>query len=187
MQIRRLRNVHGQLGILGQIINAPVSVNTMAYRLKCNVDDDYCVNVCIKRRKIHRTSELMEKYLRIAPTEANVPRSLLFDEHLRSSPSQQFTWVILETSGKKLVTPFMRATSELRLVDRHGVTPQPLLYMAIKIIRLRVRDSLTVAFKHVGKKANNIRQQIGSEEYINGCIENNLAFLRGIPNSTWYW
>ncbi|GFY61954.1 ATP-dependent DNA helicase [Trichonephila inaurata madagascariensis] len=54
-------------------------------------------------------------------------------------------------------------------------------------MRLRVRDSLTVAFKHVGKKANITCQQIESEEYINGCIENNLDFLRAIPNTTWYW
>ncbi|GFX35612.1 ATP-dependent DNA helicase [Trichonephila clavipes] len=120
----------------------------MVNRLPRNVDDDYCVNVHIKRRKIHRTSYLIglvtkitikawleylaatplyrmyvtidasffnlyqstsqvpqeeisenitieesltaqqqtllwneEKYLRIAPGEANVPRSLLFDEH----------------------------------------------------------------------------------------------------------
>ncbi|GFU74303.1 ATP-dependent DNA helicase [Trichonephila clavipes] len=121
----------------------------MVNRLPRNVDDGYCVNIHIKRRKIHRTSYLMgfitkitikpwlqylvatplyrmydvtiddsffnlnqstsqvpqeeisenitidesltaqqqtllwneEKYLRIVPGEANVPRSLLFDEH----------------------------------------------------------------------------------------------------------
>ncbi|GFR29599.1 serine--tRNA ligase [Trichonephila clavata] len=79
------------------------------------------------------------------------------------------------------------ATSELRRVDRRGVTPQHLLYMAMKIMRLKVRDSLTVAFERVGKNANITLQQIESDEYINSCIENNLAFLRAIPNSTWYW
>ncbi|GFX71296.1 uncharacterized protein TNCV_2453081 [Trichonephila clavipes] len=58
-RIRRLRHVHGQFGILGQIINVPVSINTMVNRLPRNVDDDYCVNVHIKRRKIHKTSYLM--------------------------------------------------------------------------------------------------------------------------------
>ncbi|GFR30582.1 ATP-dependent DNA helicase [Trichonephila clavata] len=77
------------------------------------------------------------------------------------------------------------AMSKLRRVDRRGVTPQHLLYMAMKIIRFRVRDSLT--FKHVGKNANIARPQIESEEYINNCIENNLAFQRAIPNSMWYW
>ncbi|GFS79620.1 uncharacterized protein TNCV_3187251 [Trichonephila clavipes] len=59
MQIRRLRHVHSQFGILGQIINVPVSINTMVNRLPRNVEDDYCVNVHIKRRKIHRTSYIM--------------------------------------------------------------------------------------------------------------------------------
>jgi hypothetical protein len=59
--------------------------------------------------------------------------------------------------------------------------------MAMKILRLRVRDALTVALKHVGKNTNITLQQIQSEEYINNCIESNLAFLRTIPNSTWYW
>ncbi|GFW33824.1 helitron_like_N domain-containing protein [Trichonephila clavipes] len=56
MQIWRLRHVHGQFGILGQIINVPVSINTMISRLPRNVDADYCVSVHIKWRKIHRTS-----------------------------------------------------------------------------------------------------------------------------------
>ncbi|GFX67086.1 helitron_like_N domain-containing protein [Trichonephila clavipes] len=52
MQIQRLRHVHAQFG---QMINVPVSVNTMVNRLLRNVDD-YCVNAHIKRR---RTSYLM--------------------------------------------------------------------------------------------------------------------------------
>jgi hypothetical protein len=57
----------------------------------------------------------------------------------------------------------------------------------MKIMRFRVRDSLTIVFKQVGKDTNITREQIQSEEYINHCIESNLAFLRCIPNSTWYW
>ncbi|GFX09423.1 helitron_like_N domain-containing protein [Trichonephila clavipes] len=59
VQIRRLRHVHSRFGRLGQIINVPVSINTIVNRLPRNVDDDYCVIVHIKRRKIHRTSYLM--------------------------------------------------------------------------------------------------------------------------------
>ncbi|GFW98360.1 ATP-dependent DNA helicase [Trichonephila clavipes] len=79
------------------------------------------------------------------------------------------------------------ASSELRRSDRRAVTPHHLLYVAMKIMRLRVRDSLTIAFKHVGKNTTVTRQQIEDEHYINNCIETNLAFLRSIPNSTWYW
>ncbi|GFU32066.1 serine--tRNA ligase [Trichonephila clavipes] len=81
------------------------------------------------------------------------------------------------------ITPSMMATSELRRVDS---LPTAFAYMAMKIMRLSVLDSLTVAFKHVGENTN-ITQQIESKEYNNCCIENNLAFLRAIPNSTWYW
>lgn len=81
----------------------------------------------------------------------------------------------------------MMASSELRRSDRRGVTPYHLLYMSMKIMRLRVRDSLTIAFKHVGRYTNITRHEIESQAYINNCLESNLAFLRTIPNSTWYW
>lgn len=84
-------------------------------------------------------------------------------------------------------TPFMIASSELRRSDRRGVMPYHLLYMAMKVMRIRIRDSLSVAFKNVGKDTAITRQQIESEEYINNCLETNLAFLRHIPNSSWYW
>ncbi|GFU96500.1 ATP-dependent DNA helicase [Trichonephila clavipes] len=58
MQIRRLRHVNGQYGILGQIINVPVDVDTMIKSLPRNVDDDYCINVHIKRKQIHKSSYL---------------------------------------------------------------------------------------------------------------------------------
>ncbi|GFX34852.1 hypothetical protein TNCV_2327921 [Trichonephila clavipes] len=41
---------------------------------------------------------------------------------------------------------------------------------------IRKTHFATNTFKHVGKNANITRQQIETEEYINGCIENNLAF-----------
>lgn len=255
MQIRRLRHVNGQYGIFGQIINVPVSVNNMVKSIPRNIDDDYCINVHIKRKKIHRSSYLQstvnkrtikswlnsvtivyytmydikvdesffndnqihdeipqndfsehipvedsltaqqqtllwneEQYLRIAPGEDNVPQSLLFDEHAEelSFPAIYLGQFRNFRDGVK-VTPFMMASSELRRSDRRAVTPYHLLYMAMKIMRMRVRDSLTVAFKHVGKDTKITRKQIEHNQYIHNCIETNLAFLRAIPNSTWYW
>lgn len=255
MQIRRLRHVNGQYGIFGQIINVPVSVNNMVKSIPRNIDDDYCINVHIKRKKIHRSSYLQstvnkrtikswlnsvtivyytmydikvdesffndnqihdeipqndfsehipvedsltaqqqtllwneEQYLRIAPGEDNVPQSLLFDEHAEelSFPAIYLGQFRNFRDGVK-VTPFMMASSELRRSDRRAVTPYHLLYMAMKIMRMRVRDSLTVAFKHVGKDTKITRKQIEDNQYIHNCIETNLAFLRAIPNSTWYW
>ena len=256
MQIRRLRHVNGQYGIYGQIINVAVSVNTMVKSLPRNIDDDYCINVHIKRKKIHRSSYLHgivnkrtiktwlrflvpsplytmydikiddsffndnqihdqvqqndisehipieesltvqqqtlmwdeEQYLRIAPGEENLPESLLFDEHAEElSFPAIYLGQFRNFRDDVKVTPFMMASSELRRSDRRAVTPYHLLYMGMKIMRTRVRDSLTVAFKHVGKDTKITRKQIEDEQYIHNCIETNLAFLRAIPNSTWYW
>ena len=129
-----------------------------------------------------------EKYLRIAPGEKNLPHSLVFDEHAEelSFPSIYLGQFRKFRDGVQ-VTPYMIATSELRRSDRRAVTPYHVLYVAMKIMRLRVRDSLTVAFKHVGKDTKITRKQIEDEDYINNCVETNLAFLRSIPNSMWYW
>ncbi|XP_015121857.1 uncharacterized protein LOC107044482 [Diachasma alloeum] len=58
MQIRRLRHMSGQYGILGQVINVPVDVNLMVNALPRDVSDDYCINVHIKRKQIHKSSYL---------------------------------------------------------------------------------------------------------------------------------
>lgn len=58
------------------------------------------------------------------------------------------------------------ASSELRRSDRRGVTPRHLLYMAMKIMRLRIRDSLTIAFKYVGKDTIITKKQIQNNEYV---------------------
>lgn len=81
----------------------------------------------------------------------------------------------------------MQATRELRHTDRHATDPQHLLYIAAKILRLRVSRCLNVAFKHVGQGTSITKETIQSEEYINNCLETNLAFLRCIPNSAWFW
>ena len=51
IQIRRLRHVHGLHGIYGQIINDTVSVNAMVNYLPKDFDDDYSINVHIKKEK----------------------------------------------------------------------------------------------------------------------------------------
>lgn len=257
MTIRRLRHGNGQYGILGQVINVPVSVNNMVNLLPRELDDDYAINVHIKRKQIHKSNYLMgfvkksvvkswleylvqqelykyydvninesffsaeelpvvqmdrselselvdmeenliaqqqtllwneEMYLRIAPGENSLPKCILFDEHCEELSFPSIYLGQFRAFKEQIrVTPFMMATSELRRADRRGVSPTHLLYMAMKIMRIRTRDSLQVAFKFVGRDNTLTRAQIQSEDYIHGCIENNLAFLRHIPNSTYYW
>ncbi|XP_037958820.1 uncharacterized protein LOC119688206 [Teleopsis dalmanni] len=264
MQIRRLRHVHGQYGIYGQVINVPIEVNTMVNVLPRQVDDDYAITVHIKRKKIHKSSyvygivrkrsikvwlrylkdtplytsydvalddrflndnnecevaddivfdedgdnDILEQipigesliaqqqtlmwdenmYLSIAPGEGNVPISLLFDEHAEElSFPQIYLGQFRQFRDGVVATAFMMATSELRRSDRRGVTPQHLLYMTMKIMRFRIKQSLSIAFRHVGQGIAITKEQIQSDDYMHDCIETNLAFLRSIPNSAYYW
>ena len=91
-------------------------------------------------------------YLRLAPGKNNLPISLLFEDHAEELPFPSiYLGQFRQFRGGVTATPFMMATSELRLSDRRGVTPHHLLYIAMKIIRIRVRDSLTIAFKYIEK------------------------------------
>lgn len=152
--------------------------------------DEFSENIDIEDSLTAQQQTLVwneEKYLRLAPGQHNIPQSLLFDEHAEelSFPSI-YMGHFRKFRDTVKATPFMMASSELRRKDRRGVDPYHLLYMAVKIMRLRVRDCLTIAFKHVGKNTNITKKQVQSEEYIHNCIESNLAFLRSIPNSVWY-
>lgn len=149
------------------------------------VIDEVSENIPIQETLIAQQQTLLwneDKYSCIAPGENKSHISLLFDE-------LSFPGIYLGQFRKYkiLVTPFMQATSELRRADRRGATPNHILYLAMKIMRLRVRDCLTVAFKHIGVNTVITKEQIMQREYINSCIESNLAFLRSIPNSAWYW
>ena len=57
MQIRRLRRA-GSYGIIGQVINVPVEVDTMVRCLPRSLDDDYAFNVNLKKHITHKSSYL---------------------------------------------------------------------------------------------------------------------------------
>jgi hypothetical protein len=57
MQIRRLRR-EGSYGIIGQVINVAVDVDTMVRSLPRSLDDDYAFNVNLKRNIINQSSYL---------------------------------------------------------------------------------------------------------------------------------
>jgi hypothetical protein len=83
-------------------------------------------------------------------------------------------------------TPFIMATSEIRRRDRRGVTPQHILYIAMKIFRLRVSEGLYAAFRCVGETEHITKRMIEDKEYLEACIEINLTFLIYISNSVQY-
>jgi hypothetical protein len=57
LQIRR-RRYEGNYGIVDQIKNVPIDVNTMVQQLLRRLDDDYAFNVNIKKKLIHKSTYL---------------------------------------------------------------------------------------------------------------------------------
>jgi hypothetical protein len=81
----------------------------------------------------------------------------------------------------------MMATSEIHHKDRTGVTPQHILYMAMKIHRLRFSEGLYAIFRCVGETEHITKRMIEDKEYLESSIEKNLSFLKSRRNSVQYW
>ena len=85
--------------------------------------------------------------LDVAPGQHSRPESLLFDQYAEelSFPAIYFGVARdIRSSGAESVrsTAYSMCTSEIRRTDRRGVTPHHVLYMAMKILRFRVRDGI---------------------------------------------
>lgn len=87
-----------------------------------------------------------DKYLAIAPGMKQQPLNLIFDEF---AEELSFPGIYLGEPRIFIinnVTPYMMATSELRRQDRRGVKPEHVLYMAMKIMRIRLVKSMHMSF-----------------------------------------
>lgn len=279
MQIRRLRYLNGSKGIIGQVINLPVDINSMVEQLPRQLDDDYAFNVHIKKHLIHKSSALEgyvkkatvklwlrylkkkplyeniqiddslldtytdeepmdvvddengnnnfdeckndyenmnepyieetsedpadikdlflakqhtllwseDKYLAIAPGMNRRPLSILVDED-----AEELSFPGIYLGEKRIfkinnVTPFMKATSEIRRTDRRAGTQIHILYMGATVMRFRVSESLFCTFKANSNLKQLTREHLEDKEFMERLIENNLSFLKSIPNSVQYW
>ena len=257
MQIRRLR-IEGGYGIVGQIVNVPVDVDEMVSCLPRQLNDDYAINVNIKKCLFHKSTYLSgfvnkgairlwlqylvqqplykyynittdlteldnlvqdnntdsieavdvnavpdseiisarqktfmwdeEKCLTIAPGQRKRPTNVVFDRHAEElSFPQIYYGVDRKFKISPEPTPYTIATSEIRRKDRRGVTPEHILYMAAKIMRLRVSDGMKHTFKCIPENENITRADLENKEFMKERIEKNLSFLKSIPNSVQYW
>ena len=128
-----------------------------------------------------------DKCLNIAPGQNRTPTSIVYDQY---AEELSFPAIYLGQPRKFRagvhVTPYDKATSELRRRDRRGAKQDKILYTGPKIMRLRVHDGLNSSFKFAGT-ANVTRAQITNKNFVDGLIEKNLAFMKSIPNSALYW
>jgi hypothetical protein len=82
-----------------------------------------------------------EKCLNIAPGINKTRLNIIFDEYAEElSFPQIYFGMGRQFSTDTPPTPYNIATSEIRRKDRRGVTPEHILYMAMKMKRLRVSD-----------------------------------------------
>ncbi|GBN79770.1 hypothetical protein AVEN_205944-1 [Araneus ventricosus] len=77
----------------------------------------------------------------------------------------------------RLLSPKM-ATCEIRRSDSRVVTPQHILYMIIKILRMRIVDGIISSFRCVCNMENVTRKEIEDPAFVNECVEKNFAFLK---------
>lgn len=258
MQIRRLRNDFSY-GIIGQVINIPVSVDEMVLTLPRNIDDDHCININIKKNLAHKSNYLSglvckntlkqwlrflvnsplykqfnikidqrflndipaisdsdistveviddtypesdvlnarqhtmiwseEKELDIAPGAKSSPLNLIYDRHAEelSFPSIYYG----QPRRYKLnvrVTPYAIATSEIRRRDRRGARPCKILYVAMKILRLRMVEGIQNCFRSTIFTENITRRMMDDPKFLEECLEKNFSFLKSVPNSVQYW
>lgn len=129
-----------------------------------------------------------EQALDIAPGSRATPLNIIFDRHSEelSFPKIYFgepRRFSLDIS----VTPYMITTSEIRRRDRRGATPEKVLYMAMKLLRLRMVDGIYQTFKSVSSTEHLTRRMLEDKQFLDNCVEKNLTFLKSVPNSVQYW
>ena len=61
------------------------------------------------------------------------------------------------------------------------------LYMTAKNMRLRVSQAIRHTFRCSGNIENITRKMIENRDFLEHCVENNLVFMKSIPNSMEYW
>ncbi|GBM95185.1 hypothetical protein AVEN_36081-1 [Araneus ventricosus] len=75
------------------------------------------------------------------------------------------------------------ASSEIRWNDRTGVMPHHILYLIMKILRMRIVDGVRSSFRCARNVENVTRKETEHPAFINECVEKNFAFLKSVPNS----
>jgi len=112
-----------------------------------------------------------DKYLELAPGMNKHHLSLLFDEH---AEELLFLSIYLGEPRKFTIdgfTPYMMFISEIRRSDRRGVKPEHVLYMAMKVMRMRLTESMFCTFKNSDNLKKLTRENIEDKQFMDSMIE----------------
>ncbi|CAH2098562.1 unnamed protein product [Euphydryas editha] len=129
-----------------------------------------------------------EDWLNIAPGHQATLLNTIYDLHAEelSFPSIYFGEPRI-FNMRVSVTPYMIAKSEIRRRDRRGAIPQKILYVAMKILRLRMVDGIFNSFQNVSVTEKLTRSMLENTEFLKEYVIQNLAFMKTVPNSVQYW
>jgi hypothetical protein len=110
--------------------------------------------------------------LHISPGQHSTPMNIIYDNYAKelSFPSIYYGHPCTFSMNIS-VTPYMIATSEICRRDRCGVTPQHVLYMAMKILRLRVVDGIYNTFRCVRENENITRRMLEDRQFMEEYVE----------------
>ncbi|XP_077544982.1 uncharacterized protein LOC144158176 [Haemaphysalis longicornis] len=124
----------------------------------------------------------------VAPGENVRPLSLYVDAH-----GEELAYPIIYLGVPRRitaarVTAFATSSSEIRRTDRRGVTPEHVLYMAVKVLCFNVRER-TMTFRTNSFTDSITREQLekGGQQFLDDVLNRDMGFLRGIPNTIQYW
>jgi hypothetical protein len=81
----------------------------------------------------------------------------------------------------------MMASNKIRRSDWRGATLEHILYMAMKMLRILVVEGIYNMFRCVKQTESITRKMLDDRNFMEGCIDKNIAFLKSIPNSVQYW
>ncbi|GFV35194.1 uncharacterized protein TNCV_619911 [Trichonephila clavipes] len=104
-----------------------------------SVDPDFAPESEILLARQHTLLWNEEQCLDIAPGQNSSPINIIYDVHGEELSFPQIYYGVPRQFDLNVrVTPYMMATSEIRRTDRRGATPDHVLYMAMKMLRIRV-------------------------------------------------
>ena len=155
----------------------------------CTITNDRDYRTCYGEQLLSLIQETLfwndNYFLEMAPGQNNRPLALAFDEDAEelSFPNIYYGQPREFTVS---VTPYQMATSEIRRRDRRGVRSNHILYMAAKIMRLRLISSFNVMFRNNENIQTITRKDVENVEFLKETFQKNESFLSCLPNSIQY-
>jgi hypothetical protein len=110
--------------------------------------------------------------LHSVPGQHKTPLSNIYDEHEEElSFPEIYYGVARKFKGPRPPRPYMIATSEIRRRNRRGVTPDYVLYMGMKILRLRVFQNIQHSFVCNKENERITRAEIQNADFLKENLE----------------